>query len=31
MTDGNMTNLIGPQNMIGQIYNAQKSLAYKLF
>lgn len=22
MTDGNMTNLIGPQNMIGQIYNA---------
>lgn len=31
MTDGNMTALMGPQSMIGQIYNAQKSLAYKLF
>jgi len=31
MTDENLGKIVGPQNMIGQIYNAQKSLAYKLF
>jgi hypothetical protein len=31
MTDGNMTNIIGPRNMLNQILVSQRSLGYKLF
>lgn len=31
LNDTFMTNLLGPKNMLAQTYNAQRSLAYKLF